>query len=126
MTSIHYIITGGRVLDGTSRFVQVSVGQSRQADRDYLFLTAWAVSHGFFFAVRSRESADFFSRCLASVGLDAYAVEKFSARQCVRSIKAIGALPPRQAVTEAQRFQHAMCSDNYRIISNLRRVDATR
>lgn len=95
MTHYHYYIQAGAQLDALSRFYLVAIGNSVQANRDYLFLLSHSVDAGHYFEIRSEESTDFVQRCLQSLSDDAAQfdcvapiLQKIKARDLVRLIKA--------------------------------------
>lgn len=77
----------GAVIDDTAKAFQVYVGTSKQANRDFLAITARAASNGHFFQLWSIEVAEFFHRLLtAHPALRKY--EAVTEREFVRSFKA--------------------------------------
>lgn len=67
MKSYYYICIAGRVLDDSAQFYKISVGTSIQANRDLLFLTAYAVDHNCYFERVSQETTDFIGKCAMSI-----------------------------------------------------------
>lgn len=55
MTRNYIYIEAGREIDMSSRFFRVSIGTNKQANRDYLFLLAWATDHNYFREVSCEE-----------------------------------------------------------------------
>lgn len=100
MTHYYYLICAGSQVDTNSRFYRVGVGTSRQADSDFLFLTAAAVDKGWYFERVSAASDDFVSKIAESLYPDDDGTKmiRLKIRQClirdvVRAIKKGEALP---------------------------------
>ena len=100
MTSYYHLIAAGREISDTSDFYLVGVGTSRQANRDYLFLLAWATQRDYYFHIVDVDSTDFFMKCLRSVDPVANTncfittkAKKVTARDLVRAIKLSEAVP---------------------------------
>lgn len=87
MTHFYYYIAAGRDIESGAKFYRVSLGQSKQATRDYLFLVAFSTQHGHFFSLRSADSSEFVGKCLASLGIDFSGVTSISGRDLVRLLK---------------------------------------
>lgn len=89
MTSCYYYIMAGAVIDSTTRIYSVACGTSTQANRDFLFLTAYAVQHGHYFEIRSNNSTNFISSILDNYKgiLTEPAIQRVSSRELVRSLK---------------------------------------
>ena len=117
MVHLHYFITAGRMVDETSRLYHVSIGTSAQANRDFLFLTAFAVSHGYYFEVRSRRSSDFVKRLIESRVFPESNVQAIAARELVRHLKADTSAPI--VACSSQHHQRNFLDSNYRFFSNL-------
>lgn len=100
MTHFYYLICAGSQVDENTQFFRVGVGTSRQANSDFLFLTAAAVDKGWYFE-RVSEASDNFIRKLAESlypTTDGTSLLRLQVRQClvrdvVRSIKRGVALP---------------------------------
>lgn len=118
---IHVYIEACASIDSASRFYWVTVGNSKQAMRDYLFLIAHAVSHGHFFERHSIEVAKFLTRVAASLGYSTVAELPFSqvdARELVRCIKKNEALPTGAAPEKLHQLE--MLNSNYRFFVKCR------
>lgn len=94
MTHYHYLIICGfvemgkpHVLDDTATVYTVGIGSSLQANRDYLFLTAFAADHDCYFAPRSADSMNFVYRVLTEYRIPQAQQMLVSARSLVRAIK---------------------------------------
>lgn len=127
MQHSHILITAGATIDNTSRFYRVWVGQSRQADRDYLFLLNWCVTHGYYFERYTTEVQSFLFKIADSIAapaadphVDSLHLLDIKARDLVRHIKA-GTSPsyPENALHNAHHVR-AMLDTNYRISCNFR------
>ncbi|MBQ8705332.1 MAG: hypothetical protein IJ548_03455 [Paludibacteraceae bacterium] len=122
MTHFHYFIkTPGRILDDQSRLYIVGVGSSKQAGRDYLFLTAYAAEHECYFSPITGDADAFIHRCEQSIGYPLrMRSQRISARCLVRSLKAGSDIP--YSADQLRNVDHLrkFLSLNYRIVSNLR------
>jgi hypothetical protein len=119
MTHYHYYIECGQILNEDARIWVVGVGTSAQAQRDYLFLVAYAAEHNHYFALRSEDSSRFVLRVTGSLGLPDDACRTIKARDLVRYFKAGDAMPFDSAqLLEAHR-QRCSLSLSYRISSRL-------
>lgn len=95
MTHYHYLIICGfvelgkpHILDDTATVYTVGIGSSLQANRDYLFLTAFAADYDCYFAPRSTDSMNFVYRVLAEYHIPQAQQLRVDARSLVRAIKA--------------------------------------
>lgn len=120
MTHYYYLIVASRLIDASTRICKVSIGTSRQANRDFLFLLSWAHGHDFYFELVSKQTSDFVLRIQDSLVPNSPEVEIFTARDVVRSIKATSGLPQKAAHKSSSLYQRAMLDSNYRIFKNLR------
>lgn len=100
MTHYYYLICAGAQVDQNTQFFRVGVGASRQANSDFLFLTAAAVDNGWYFERVSGESDEFIRKLADSLypTTDGTSLLRLQVRQClvrdvVRSIKRGVALP---------------------------------
>ena len=94
MTHYYCLIIAGDVIDESSLIYRVGVGTSLQCNRDYLFLLAHAVDHGWYFEKWSAEVMEFVRKIAASLSptnsndpSDAISIHGASVREIVRSIK---------------------------------------
>lgn len=116
MSHLYYYIEAGSSLDLESRFLIVSVGRGVQADRDYLFLLAYAVEHGCYFELRSAASSVFVSRVADSLGVFLLPFRAVTARQLAHSLRAGLALPDEsQEVVSARAHFLRMTNLDFRI-----------
>lgn len=123
MTSYYYYIMAGAVIDGTTRIYSVACGTSTQANRDFLFLTAYAVQHGHYFEIRSNNSTNFISSILDNYKgiLTEPAIQRVSARELVRSLKSSTEIPAAQNVLDNQNHVLHYLSLEYRTAKFCRR-----
>lgn len=120
MTHFFLIIMAGRQIDESSKFFKVSIGTSKQADRDYLYLTSFCVSHGYFFNVWTSKVADFLEKVAKSIygehdenALLKLPTTKISARNLVRMLKANEQLSPTKVLNQNQSHLLDLIDTNY-------------
>ena len=126
MTHLHYLIICGSssygkssILDDTAPIYTVSVGTSKQANSDNLFLTAFAADHDFYFALRSKESIDFVFRLIQEYRIPQAQQVSIDARSLVRAIKA-GVKARNDSTNNTYQHQFRKIFNlNYRISCNL-------
>lgn len=123
MTSCYYYIMTGAVIDSTTRIYSVACGTSTQANRDFLFLTAYAVQHGHYFEIRSNNSTNFISSILDNYKgiLNEPAIQRVSARELVRNLKSSTEIPAAQNVLDNQNHVLNYLSLEYRTAKICRR-----
>jgi len=123
MTHYYYfIMTPGGILDDQARLYIVGIGSSKQADRDYLFLTAYAADNNCYFSSVSGTSDAFVHRCEQSIGYPLrMRSQRVSARSLVRSLKAGTDIPYSENQLRNVDHLRKFLSLNYRVISNLRK-----
>lgn len=119
MTHYHYYIECGQILNEDARIWVVGVGTSAQAQRDYLFLVAYAADHNHYFALRSEDSTRFVLRVTSSLGLPEATTRTIKARDLVRYFKAGDAMPFDGTQLLAAHRQRCSLSLDYRISSRL-------
>lgn len=121
MTSYHFYIECGQVIDATTRIFKVGIGTTRQADRDYLYLVSYAMSHGHYFKICDRESSEFVLKLIGACREDGVllTVETVTARNLVRSLKNQEKIP--LDVDSLKNDHHAkmFLDSNYRIFYKL-------
>lgn len=100
MVHYYYLICAGSQVDQDSQIFRVGVGTSRQANSDFLYLTAQAVDKGWYFERVSDVSDEFIRKIADSLYPDNEGTKmmRLKIRQClirdvVRSIKKGEALP---------------------------------
>lgn len=131
MTHYYCLIIAGPVIDESSIIYKVGVGTSRQSNRDYLFLLAHAVDHGWYFERWSEEVREFVRKITKSLSpsnsddpSEAISIHGASVREIVRSIKNGTAFPTSaNEITNRNQLRYWL-SLNYRIGAN-RQGEAT-
>lgn len=123
MTHYYYYIESGAVLDENARLFKVGIGTSRQSQRDFLALTAFAVNHGHYFELVSDKTDEFLRRVTLSLGWNFSAITHLSSRELCRYLKGAGlpALSNSQLLSADSQLR--FLNTSYRIISNLRARD---
>lgn len=121
MTHYYYYIIAGAQCDENTRLFKVGVGSSKQGQRDYLFLTAFAVEHGHYFELVSDKTDDFVHRVTLSLGGVLPSIMVLSSREMVRYLKGAGLPTLSNDALLSNDAQLKVLNTNYRIISNLRR-----
>lgn len=123
MTSYYYYIMAGAVIDSTTRIYSVACGTSTQANRDFLFLTAYAVQHGHYFEIRSNNSTNFISSILDNYKgiLTEPAIQRVTSRELVRNLKSSTEIPAAQNVLDNQNHVLHYLSLEYRTAKFCRR-----
>lgn len=131
MTHYYCLIIAGDVLDESSLIYKVGVGTSKQCDRDYLFLLAHCVEHGWYFERWSAEVKEFVRKIAESLSAtcsddpnDAISIHGASVREIVRSIKNGTAFPYSSSELTNRNQLRQWLSLNYRIGAN-RQGEAT-
>lgn len=124
MTHYYYYIIAGAQCDENTRLFKVGVGSSKQGQRDYLFLTAFAVEHGHYFELVSDKTDDFVRRINLSLGGILPSIMVLSSREMVRYLKGAGLPTLSNDALLSNDAQLKVLNTNYRIISNLRRRDS--
>lgn len=121
MTHYYYYIIAGAQCDENTRLFKVGVGSSKQGQRDYLFLTAFAVEHGHYFELVSAKTDNFVHRVTLSLGGVLPSIMVLSSREMVRYLKGAGLPTLSNDALLSNDAQLKVLNTNYRIISNLRR-----
>ena len=130
MTHYHLLITAGRELDDTSRFYKLGVGTTTQANRDYLYVLAWALSHNYYFRIYDVESIDFIQRIAHSLAPTpknvpaALNLQSMKIRDFVRIIKAETAIPLSQSSLDSRNNLLNHLNNNYFIRNGKRNNQA--
>ena len=121
MTHFHFYIECGQVIDETTRIFKVGIGTTRQADRDYLFLVSYAMSHGHYFHICDRESSEFVLKLIGAYREDdvQLAVENVTARVLVRSLKNQERIPLDVETLKNDHHAKMFLDSNYRIFYKL-------
>ena len=121
MTHLYYYIVAGKECDETTRIFSVSIGQGKQAQRDFLTLTALSVDLGHFFEIRSDSSSEFVMRLLESLKPYNVSLQRITARQCVKFLKSCENVPLNPGCLHAAHQQRNALNLDYRIYSRIHR-----
>lgn len=121
MTHFYYYIVAGKECDETTRIFSVSIGQSKQAQRDFLTLTALSVDLGHFFEIRSDSSSEFVMRLLESLKPYNVSLQRITARQCVKFLRSCENVPLNPDCLYAAHQQRNALNLDYRIYSRIHR-----
>lgn len=120
MTRNYIYIEAGREIDETSRFFRVSIGTSKQSNRDYLFLLAYSMSHNYFLELNSSSVADYLLNIAESLGgsryvcpLDVLRIRNIKIRDLVRAIKAKSSISDDYLVRKNSENQRAALDSAY-------------
>lgn len=126
MTHNYYFIDAGRIIDSNTKFYLVAVGTSKQADRDFLYLTAYAADHQCYFERVSEHTDAFVQRIAQSIApVDKLApmaslnMQHVSARELVRCLKTSTAVPSSVLQEQQQAYLLSQLSVNYRAFRNI-------
>ena len=114
MTHQHVLIIAGDQVDGDSQFFRVTIGTSKQATSDYLYLVSFAANHGYYFERRTGEVGVFLEKLATSLCLKPYELPfvAVTARDLVRTLKK-GDVLPQHGRTNLPHLLHFL-SLNYR------------
>lgn len=121
ITHLYYYIQAGKQCVETTRIFSVSIGQSKQAQRDFLTLTALSVDLGHFFEIRSQSSSEFVMRLLESLKPCNVSLQRITARQCVKYLKSCENVPLNPDCLHAAHQQRNALNLDYRIYSRIHR-----
>lgn len=113
----HLYIEAGTVIDASTRYYNVWIGQSAQAERDYHYIKSYANLNNYYFAVYDLAVTDFLSNIHSNYGnVDIIDID---ARDLVRHIKS--ATRPALSATSLHN-QHALMtqlSSAYRVSNSI-------
>lgn len=117
MTHYHYYIECGQVIDATTRIFKVGIGTTRQADRDFLYLVSYAMSHGHYFHICDSVSSEFVLKLIGACREDGVllTVENVTARVLVRSLKKQERVPLDVDTLRNDHHAKMFLDSNYRI-----------
>lgn len=121
MTHKYLYIEAGAQIDATTHFFIVWLGNSKQADRDYLYLVANATNHNHYFKLWSKEVDDFIVKVRESLHLNSLPFQSVTARALVRSFKSSTSVMMDAKMLHNSDYQRRFLDTNYRIITNLKR-----
>lgn len=123
MLNYHYFILDSPDFGSDTHIFNVGIGRGRQADSDYLYLTAFAADHGHYFELKSEKSSTFVLRFLKEYGIPQANVHCIKARDLVRALKAGEACPVPAINQHAAHEMRKNLDLNYRIFCNLSKRD---
>lgn len=124
MTRYYYYVVAGRQCDQTTQIFKVAVGTNKQSQRDYAFLLANAQQHGHYFEIVSRESDEFIRRLRLSLAEYDVQLEWLSCRDLSALLRSVTTSPLQPSALHGAHLQRKTLSLNYRISSNLSRLNA--
>lgn len=122
MVHYYYYVSAGAQCDSQTKIYKVAVGTTKQCQRDYAFLMAFALQHGHYFEIVSRESDDFIVKLRHSLIEFSVQMEWLSCRDLVQELRDTISHPLDSAVLRSAHLQHKTLNLNYRISSNLARL----
>lgn len=119
MTHYYTYIEAGPIIDESTRFYRVAIGESKVAKRDLAFITKYATQHNHFFGIDSMEVVEFLKNIATSLGRDRISRTPINARDFVRDLKR-GTRPTLSANQLRNDHHMRFVFDlNYRISCNL-------
>lgn len=121
MVHYYYYISAAHQCDESTRIYKVAVGTSKQCQRDYAFLVAYALQHGHYFEVVSSRSYEFVKRLRHSLAQFNVQLEWLSCRDLCRELRQVAATPCAAGSLAVAHRQRKTLNLNYRISSNLSR-----
>lgn len=121
MVHYYYYVSAGAECDSQTKIYKVAVGTTKQCQRDYSFLMAFALQHGHYFEIVSRVSDDFIIKLRHSLVEFSVQVEWLSCRDLVQELRDTISHPLDSAVLRSNHLQQKSLNLNYRISSNLSR-----
>lgn len=119
MRIFYFIDAPGEVNLETSRFYQVQISSSKQGDRDFLYLIAYAAENSAFFEVRSLESTAFINRIANSLAVDFLPFVSIKARALVSALKKGVAVPLDASAIASKNHLRFINSLDYRIAAKI-------
>lgn len=87
MTHYFLYIKAGMILNEDTRFYKVGIGESNQGMRLHAWLEAYAAEHGHMFCRWSQDAAEFYSRCIESIGHNAQLISTITAHDLKRALQ---------------------------------------
>ena len=121
MVHYYYYVSAGAQCDESTRIYKVAVGTSKQCQRDYVFLQAYALQNGHYFEVVSSRSDEFVKRLRHSLAQFNVQLEWLSCRDLCRELRQMTATPCAAGALTGAHRQRKSLDLNYRISSNLSR-----
>lgn len=121
MVHYYYYVYAGAQCDEFTRIYKVAVGTSKQCQRDYAFLMAYALKHGHYFEVVSSRSDEFVKRLRHSLVQFNVQLEWLSCRDLSALLRSAVTSPLSPTALHAAHQQRTTLNLTYRISSNLAR-----
>lgn len=128
MTRNYIYIEAGREIDTSSRFFRVSIGTNKQANRDYLFLLAYATDHNYYLELNSSKVADYLLNIAKSLGdstpgrtLDILNIQNVKVRDLVRALKNSSRISDRYLTRSCEEHQRDLLDSAYYSMKKLAR-----
>lgn len=121
MVHYYYYVSAGAQCDSRTKIYKVAVGTTKQCQRDYSFLMAFALQHGHYFEIVSRESDDFIIKLRHSLVEFNVQMDWLSCRDLVQELRDTVSHTLDSAVLRSNHLQQKALNLNYRISSNLAR-----
>lgn len=87
MTHYFLYIQAGVQLNADTHFYKVGIGESVTGMQFRAWLEAYAAEHGHLFVRWSVEAADFYQKCIDSIGPDAHCIASIPAADLIKSLK---------------------------------------
>lgn len=87
MTHYFLYIQAGVQLNADTRFYKVALGESAKGHKMNAWLESFAAEHGHLFVRWSADAADFYQKCVESIGPDAHCIAAIPAADLIKSLK---------------------------------------
>lgn len=121
MVHYYYYVSAGAQCDEFTRIYKVAVGTSKQCQRDYAFIMAYALEHGHYFEVVSSRSDEFVKRLRHSLVQFNVQLEWLSCRDLSALLRSAVTSPLSPDALHTAHQQRTTLNLTYRISSNLAR-----
>lgn len=120
MTHYYYYVSAGPICDEMTRIYKVAVGTNKQSQRDFAFLSAYALSHGHYFSIVSNDSSEFIARLRRSLQQYNVQLDYLSCRDLCRLLRSSLAPTLNQSQLLSAARQTKLLNGACRATSNLR------
>ena len=120
MTHFYYYVSAGSICDEMTKIYKVAVGTNKQSQRDFAFLSAYALSHGHYFSIVSNDSSEFISRLRHSLQQYNVQLDYLSCRDLCRILKSALAPTLNQSQLLSAAQQTKILNVACRATSNIR------
>lgn len=118
MTRYYYYIEADALIDQSTTFYWVGIGESKTGRSDSAWLKRYAADHGHYFHISDNESAQFLQNIARSLGLRSVDLKLIKARDLVRQFKQSSRPTLSPDVLHNQHRIRLNLSLDYRITSN--------